>query len=478
MNPGGIASKTLAVELMGKYSNIIFIRDNSIVDAIRRIPASLSRRRQVLPGRPYLHPPARDGVNLLDITTETFLTKLCSVKNGLLTKAIIDVSVGIGPLTAKELVWRAGLPADIKIDQLDTADFASLAEAVQDLVSPLRNGSIQPAVVVDDQDSLIALAAYPLEHLNGYKTCFFPTMNEAVIFALGLDKIRRLPGKDVLEKVLSAELARLQRKITTLKQESDEALSAETWRQLADIIMANVYQIPKGVNQVKLPNLYDSHGDDSYVTIELDPLLTPVENAQSLYAKYNKLKRAQKLVAAQLQQCRQELAYLESIQLSLNQATSSLEIAEIRQELAAAGYLPQDSRNRRQVPASSTPLTGTTRGGFKFIAGKNNTQNDLVTFKVARPDDIWLHAKDIPGAHVILQCHGEEPADLDLWEAAQVAAYFSKGRQSSNVPVDFTRRRHVKKPAGAKPGFVIYEHQKTLYVTPDENLVTSLIDDK
>ena len=229
--------------------------------------------------------------------------------------------------------------------------------------------------------------------------------------------------------------------------------------------------MPAGAAEATVPNLYADGSPP--LTIPLDPLLSPVANAQRYYSKYNKAKRARETLAAQLAECRAEHTYLDSVAVALEQAAEQGEIAEIRQELVQAGHINEKTRRRPAPPTA--PLAAAAPDGSVILIGRNNRQNDLVTFKHAGPDDIWLHTKDIPGSHVILRCAGREPSADALAAAAMLAAWYSKARSSATVPVDYTRRRHVKKPAGAKPGFVIYDRQKTLYVTPDEDQVKDLL---
>ncbi len=470
---GNILTKSLVVELMGKHSNIIFMHDNTIIDAIKRVGDKISRVRQILPGRTYNDPPGQSRINLLT-TPAIDLLKTFDGLTGQLSKIIINNSIGIGPVTAKEIAWRAGLPPNIAIESLDNADFNALQEAMDSIIQPLKEGTSMPTVVFDDNNRLVGIAAYKLEHLQQYTSRIFATMSEAVEFATKLKGVQHQPDKDLLKKILSAELARLQRKQLTLSQEREEAELADELRKYADILMANLYNIPARTPQVTLPDLFSEQPEDSCLTIGLDPLLSPLENAQRYYTKYNKLKRAQNLLWEQLEKCNQEIKYLDSINVALGYAATSAEIAEIRQELVTAGYI-NEPHKRRLTIQPSVPLTTITADGFTILVGKNNKQNDLVTFKHARPDDFWFHTKDIPGAHVILRTNSQHPSQSAIMSAANLAAFFSKARQSANIPVDYTQRRNVKKPSGAKPGFVIYEHQNTIFVTPDENLIHSLI---
>lgn len=471
---GLIVTKRLIIELMGKHSNIIFVQDSIIVDAIKRVPFSISRYRQILPGKMYTLPPGQGRLNLLNTSPEIFIQTLFSSSQPLLLKALIATSMGMGPITGKEILWRAGLPDTIFLAALDENDKKELYSAFVSVIQPFLSNTLIPTVVVDTENRLMGIAAFPLEHLSNHSlTHTFATMSAAIEFSASLSpSIRHTPEQTILLKLISEEIARLSRKHTLLTQELTNALQAELYRQWGDILMTNLYAIPAEAASINLPDLY-SENQDTMITIDLDSRLSPTENAQAYYAKYTKQKRAQESIKIQLLQCIDEQKYLESILIALEQAETNPEINEIRQELVAGGYIKEKGK-RTSLP-SATPIKITTPEGFTILIGKNNRQNDFVTFKQAQADDLWFHTKDIPGSHVILRTNGTAPPDSVLQTAAHFAAYFSKSRNSSNVPVDFTKRRYVKKPSGSKPGFVIYDRQQTVYITPNESLVKALI---
>lgn len=472
---GRIVTKQLVLEIMGKHSNIILVQDGLITDAIKRVGYNISRFRQVLPHQPYLPPPGQARIDLTTVPAQEFVQTMRSQAIHLsLAKAIVETAMGIGPLSAKEMAWRAGLPVDMPSASLDDADAAALSEAITGIITPLSQSETEPTIVLTAaQNKLAGIAAFRLEHLSALPATRFPTMSAAVEFAASFKSIPENPIKTVYQKLVSGELNRLRRKEQTLTTELAAAEKADTYRQNGDILMANIYAIESGAELVSLPNLYADNPEAELLEIPLDPRLSALENAQRFYAKYNKLKRALDSLAIQLQECGEEIRYLESIAVSLEYAAGTREIEEIGQELVLAGYIKQKTKRRQDAPAA--PLSATTPDGLPLLIGKNNRQNDLVTFKQSQPDDLWFHTKDIPGSHVILRCAGLEPSAAALNAAATLAAHFSKARQSANVPVDYTRRRYVKKPAGSKPGFVIYDRQKTLYVTPDEETVQQLL---
>lgn len=470
---GLIITKRLVVEIMGKHSNIILTQDNVIIDAIKRIGYNLSRHRQVLPGKEYIYPPGQDRINFLVVEPAVFIRKILALPaTQSLSKAIVAAGIGLGPLTAREIAWRAGFSPDILINSFDDSDVAALNEAITGIAEPLRNNQICPSVVVDAQGRPLSLTAFVPEHLGQHSLHRFCTMSDAAQFFDSFKGRPSLPEKELLIKLVSAELNKLTRKQTVLNEELNQAENADALRICGDILMANLYNIPAGSSQQALPDIYSEL--DQQVIIKLDPALTPLENAQQYYTKYNKAKRSAEHLAYQLTECGQDIAYLESIAVALDHADASAEVNEIRQELQAAGYIKAVDKRRAPVP-QSLPLAARTTDGFIVLIGKNNRQNDMVTFKQAQAEDIWLHTKDIPGSHVIIRRDNREISEQAIREAAYLAAYFSKGRQSASVPVDYTRRRYVRKPSGAKPGFVIYDHQNTMYVTPDENSISKLL---
>jgi len=471
---GVIITKCLTVELMGKHSNMILSQDNIIIDSVKRIGINTSRVRQILPKLQYTYPPGQMRLNLLTTPVGDFIHSLRDHSTALVTKAIIATGIGIGPITAKEIVWRAGLPATITVDRLDDGDGVALTDAIESVVTQLTAELPAPTVVVTDENVLSGIAAFPLEHLAAKDTTHtFSTMSEAVIFVDGLSKTKRIPEQVVLLKLVVDEMNRLTRKQGLLEKEQVEATGADAFRELGDLLMANLYNISSGSSTITVPNLYSDVPDENQLTIELNPRLSPLENAKVYYTKYNKLKRAQESLHEQLIQCAQEIAYLDSILVALEHANLVAELTDIRLELTTAGYIKPVTKKRMPTPPSM-PLTTKTPDGFTILVGKNNRQNDLVTFKHAQHNDLWFHTKDIPGSHVILRTGLQDPPASAIELAAHLAAYYSKASQSGNVPVDYTRRRYVKKPSGSKPGFVIYDHQQTLYVTPDKEKVDAL----
>ncbi|MDD4600246.1 putative protein YloA [bioreactor metagenome] len=473
---GGIATKSLTVEIMGKHSNIIFTQDGHIVDAIKRVGANVNRFRQILPGLEYQLPPGQKRLNLLQVSTYEFLAVLRSQNSGLLSKAIINTAAGIGAVISTEIIWRAGLPINIEMGLMDDADFLSVGEAIDSVKKAMQVDEVEPNIVLNDDAGIKAISAIALEHLNKPENNrrVFTSLNEMLDFISTYQKPKSVPDRVLLAKVVESLITRLSRKREVLINELTDAKNANQVRQRGDLLMANLYNINAQASEITIQDFYSDPPQE--ITIELDPRLTPIENVQVYYNKYAKFKRAHEILVDQLKQCVDEIDYLEGITVAVNNAGSSIEIHEIRQELISQGYLKESVKKRMKVSGKSVPITITTLDGTVIFVGKNNQQNDNVTFKQAGPDDLWLHTKNIPGSHVIIRTGKQHPSESDLFIAAQLAAYFSKARSSSSVPVDYVRRRFVKKPAGAKPGFVIYTNQSTINVTPDEAFVKSVLE--
>ncbi len=470
---GRIVTKTVAVELMGKYSNIILTEDGKIIDALRRVGAADSRVRLILPGGDYLPPDFGDKLNALETTPEEFSACLRQ-KTGLkLVKALSDACLGFGPITGKEIAFCAGLSPDTLIEDLDAADFSSLADAFAETVAALRDDTVPAVLLRDEKGKLTAMAAFPLHAFTDVEEERFPDMSKLLLRADALIGSYAPPDKERFQKLVKNELRRAQNKLEKLHAEADEAKNADEFRQKADILSTYQHQLADHRDdEVSLPDIYDESGQA--VVITLDRRQTVRQNIQDYYKKYGKLRRAEKLLAEQIAACEENIRYLTSIELSLASCTELSEIADVRAELIASGLLRE---NQKKKPGEKTSRTFhfCAADGTEILVGKNNSQNDRLTFHIASRDDLWLHTKDIPGSHVILRTDGAEPSEETLLLAASLAAHFSQASGSSNVPVDCTPCRFVKKPSGAKPGFVIFTHQKTLSVTPDEERLKKIL---
>ena len=453
---GRIQTFTLAAELIGKYSNLILVADGLIVDALKRIGTNSSRVRTVLPNQPYQLPPAQDKLDIFATDVEKILSRIKLDGTLRLDKAIMNACQGFGPQSVRETIYLAGLPADIKISALDDSDFDSLRGALIEI----RDGATSPTpCMVVDAGKVVAISAVKLNYLRG-DVRTFDTLSELLETADALTNAYVPPDKEKFSKLVRNELHRATNKIAVLTDELAAAENADLWRIRADNLSTYRYRFKDHADaEVTVENIYDG----AEISIPLDRRLTIAANVTACYKKYDKLKRSTCFIAEQIDLCREEIAYLETIAHALTSSTTLADVDEIRAELIAGGYL-KDARKRTAPSKKPQPLKFTAPDGTEILVGKNNAQNDRLTFKLAAPDDLWLHAKDITGSHVIVR--SSRVSDETLNFAAQIAAYFSKARDSSNVPVDYVPCKFVKKPSGAKPGFVIFTNQRTLYVTP------------
>ena len=470
---GRIATKTLAAELTGKYANLILTEDGVIIDALRRVGAADSRVRLVLPGGEY-RPPDDGGKLVAPATTpDAFTARLRQKVDKNLIKAISDVCLGVGPVTAKEIAFCAGLAPDTPVGTLDDTDFSSLSSAFAETVAALRDET-QPAVLLyDGKGKLTAMSAFPLHIFPDAREERFPTMSAMLARADALIGSYAPPDRERFQKLAKSELRRAQNKLLKLREEAAEAKNADEFRRKADTLATYQHRLADHRDdKVSLPDVYGENGE--VFSIALDRRLTVRQNIQDYYKRYGKLRRAEKLLAEQIALCEENIRYLESIELSLASCEGLAELADIRAELVAVGLL-REKQKKKSGEKLSEPFRFRAEDGTEILVGKNNSQNDRLTFRIAARDDLWLHTKDIPGSHVILRTNGKEPAEGTLLLAASLAAHFSQAAGSSNVPVDCTPCRFVKKPSGAKPGFVIFTHQKTLSVTPDKERLKKVL---
>ncbi len=446
---GKIQTLTLAAELIGKYSNLILINDGQIIDALKKIGTNSSRVRTVLPNQIYQLPPAQDKLDIFSCDVEEILARIKADESARLDKAIMDSCQGFGPQSAKEVAFQA--------------EQTNLLDA---LINILENFS--PCMIQDDNGKILAISAVKLNYLRG-KVRTFETLSELLEVADDLAGSYIPPDKERFTKLVNNELRRATNKISVLENELAAADDADLWRIRADNLSTYRYQLRDHADdEIIVANIYDGEN----ISIPLDKKLTVSANIQACYKKYDKLKRSTKFISAQIELCREEIIYLESLAHALTTSTTLADIDEIRTELIAGGYI-KENKKRSALSKKPLPLKFTAPDGTEILVGKNNAQNDRLTFKIAAPDDLWLHTKDITGSHVIVRSSNVSDETLQL--AAELAAHFSKARDSSKVPVDYVQCKFVKKPSGAKPGFVIFTNQRTLYVTPREGIQNILV---
>lgn len=468
----------LHIELMGKHSNMVFynLTTGRIIDCIHRISESMSRVRQIHPGLLFEALPTAKA-NFLDLTSEEIHDRLQNTRGKNLTSALLEAFEGFSPLMCRELLFRGGL--DDEPRELWTPELLSaLGTALEDLRSILLEHRYEPTLIRNERGGPEAFSAIPMTHLltAGMTAEPYDSISQLLEAFYG-EKSRdaRVKGKSMsLRKLLSTRISRLEKKMQNLQEDLYYAENADESRILGDLLTSNIYLVSKGMNEVAVMDYFQP--DQPERTIPLDVRLTPSENAQRFYRKYNKLKTAQTEVQHQMDETTAELAYLDSVMTAIDTSREPSDIEQIQAELAAQGYLkaPKKGKGGKKTKDTFNPLLFKSPEGFEILVGRNNLENDRLTLKTASNSDVWFHTKEIPGSHVVIRTQGQEVPEATLALAARIAAWHSKGRQGENVAVDYTLIRHVRKSAGARPGMVIYDHQKTLFVTPSESEIKEL----
>ena len=467
----GVPSKrTLTCEIMARHSNII-LRDaeDRVIDCLKRVDLEQSTR-EVLPGLFYRLPPRQEKISAKDYTRAELFDIISNEKEEILCeKWLISTFLGLSPLVCRELTFRACGDVTVHMSELVPETREKLASAIFDMA----NGEIRPCIVYNGKEpfefSFFPITQYGEKMRCEEKTSLSDTLSE---FYEKREINDNLKGKTQgISQVVKTALARTARKLETQKAELKKAEDRESLRERAELIAANIYRLEKGMTSFTTSN-YFSEGEE--ITLKLDSRLTPQENSEKLFKEYRRMKNAEHYLTEQIKLGEEELMYLESVLESIEKADSEATIAEIREELSETGYIDRGKTQQKKKAHALAPYRFVSSDGFVIYAGKNNKQNDALTLKSALKGDLWLHTKNIPGSHVIVECAGAELPDRTITEAAIIAATYSRAKNSVNVPVDYTRVKFVKKPQGAAPGRVIYTNYYTAYATPDEELCERL----
>ena len=468
--------KYLIAELMGKYSNLIFADgDMKIITVLKVIDFSTSSLRQVLPGMKYELPPKQDKADPMETTVEEFikLASECSPERGC-DKFILGSYLGISAAVAREVAFSATGAVDTR---LSSCSPRVLWSKFSELIENIKTANYSPTLILDGEKP-IEYAFCQLNQYSGLEARKVESPSELLdMFFDSRDKEQRIKQRaSYVQKLLFNAHARLIKKIELQEGELAECAHGEEYKREGDLITANLYMLKRGMKEASLPD-YDNMGEDGtlpYVTVELDERLSPAANAQRLYKRYNKSKNAKIELTKQIELAKQELEYINSVLDSLDKAESPADLAEIRDELYRSGYASKMKGYTAHKQSSPTVAKFLTSGGYTVLCGKNNIQNEYITFKLSSKTDYWFHAKNAPGSHVVMLCNGEEPPAEDFTEAAEIAAYHSKAYNGQSVEVDYTFIRHVKKPPAAKPGFVIYHTNWSALVTPNPDKIHAM----
>lgn len=468
---GDVCEKHLIAELMGRHSNIILVDDTGkIIDAIKHVDFSVSSVRQVLPGLMYVSPPGQDKANILTVGLNEIVEILKNQDKSIKAdKAVLGAFSGISPLVSREIVYRAFGTSEIYMEQLDYSKILDLAASCFEIFKDVQNEKFYPCYLVrEDTKKPFEFSAIKVNQYEmAAQVVEQSTMSEAAEnFYRERDKRERMARKSAhLVKLVSTNIERCAKKLVVQTSEFADTKNMEKYKRNAELITANLYALSEGEDKAVVVDYYDPEMPE--ITINLDKRLSPAANAQKYFKKYNKAKNAAEELAKQIKKSESELNYLESVEEELRKAETEEDLSEIADELYEQGYLKRAKEAKRKKKEMSKPMEFETPDGFTILVGKNNKQNDYLTLKLAKNSDLWFHTKDIHGSHVILRYeYGKEFTDDAIIVAAKYAAKFSKASESSQVPVDYTYVKYVKKPSGAAPGMVIYTNNKTVYVTP------------
>ncbi|MEC0371875.1 Rqc2 family fibronectin-binding protein [Paenibacillus chibensis] len=471
---GDVSTKKIILELMGRHSNIILtdLATGSILDGIHHVTPSISSYRIVMPGFAYTEPPQQHKLDPLTAERKDFVVKSSAIEEPI--SWIVDTFSGLSPLVAQEMVHRSGTDVTYELDASEEAAYqrsTALWDAFESVMEPVRKHEYAPVTGANAKGKMVfsaidlTLLQKDIKRYDTVSACMEDYYGEKAERDTVKQKV-----SDLL-RFLQNERTKNIKKLDHLHADLAEADDADQYRIYGELLFASLHTLQKGDKTAVLVNFYDE--EQKEVTIPLDPLLSPSDNAQRYFKKYNKYKNSLIVIKEQLEKTQEEIRYMDELLQQLSYASMS-DIDEIREELIQQGYLRDRSKKVKKKKKNDRPALHvfTSSEGIEIYVGKNNLQNEYLTNKLAGSNDTWLHTKDIPGSHVVIR--STEFGDSTLEEAAQLAAYYSQAKESSSVPVDYTLIRHVHKPNGAKPGFVIYDHQKTLVITPDQERIKGL----
>lgn len=463
---GDRVRRTLVIEIMAQYSNIILLDEkNMIIDSVKRVDATKSSVREVLPSRPYTLPPQQNKLDILTSDTQDIISAV-SNKEKRLSDALLNVVQGMSPTLCREVAYRAGA-ADTYAQMLSDSHKKMLAFELDILKNTIQNGTVAPTCVADADGKLLDFSFIPItQYGSAVQYRSYESLSELLEgFYYEKERLIRTKSKaEDLFKAVNNLIERLAKKINNQMLELEACKDRETKKIYAELINANLYRLAKGTPFYEVENYYDNN---QTVKIAVKPELSPSENAQKYYKEYRKLRTAEDMLTKLIAQGRDDLAYLRTVLDELNRAETEKEIAEIRAELADGGYMKRKTGAKQKKSQSLPPLEFVSPDGFKVYVGRNNIQNDKLSLKTAAKTDMWFHIQKAPGSHVILALNGEKPTETAMEFAAKTAAYYSSGRESGSVEVDYTEARNLKKPVGAKPGYVIYHVYNSVLVKPE-----------
>ena len=460
---GDLCQKDLVVEIMGKHSNIIFCnKEGMIIDSIKHVSAQMSSVREVLPGRPYFIPDTMEKRNPLDISFADFEAILCG-KPMALSKAIYTSFTGVSPVVAEEICSIAGLDSDLPPKEFSQDVLQHLYNQFSLFFSQIKEGQFVPQIYYAGKEPK-EFSSVSLEHLSAYTAKEFPSISNVLeTYYATKNTITRMRQKSTdLRHIVQTALERNRKKYDLQAKQLKDTENRDKYKVYGELINVYGYNLDPDAKKLDALNYYTNE----MVSIPLDPTRTPQENAQKYFDKYNKQKRTFEALSKLIQETSDDIRYLESIQTALDIARSEEDLAEIKEELISAGYMKRKF-TKKKVKIKNKPLHYISSDGYHMYVGKNNLQNEELTFHFATGNDWWFHAKQAPGSHVIVKTNGDELPDRTFEEAGKLAAYYSSMRDADKIEIDYIEKKHVKKPSGGKPGFVVYYTNYSLVIDSD-----------
>lgn len=461
---GDLCTKYLIIEIMGKHSNIIFCNENDqIIDSIKHVSAHMSSVREVLPGRPYFIPVTQEKLNPWELTEEmiyhTIFTKPCNT-----AKAIYTSVTGISPLMAEEICHRAGIDGGIPTDGLNDLEKLHLSHTFLGFLDDIKQGIFEPNIIYKGKEPM-EFAALHLTQFEDMHSVPYDNISQVLeTYYAEKNIVTKMRQKSIdLRKIVQTALERNIKKYQLQQKQMKDTEKKDKYRVWGELINTYGYGLEPGCKSMEALNYYTNE----MVTIPLDPTITPQENAKKYFDKYSKLKRTEEALENLLQETDSEITHLESIATSLDIALSEEDLVQIKEEMMDYGYIKRKYTGGKKVKITSKPFHYISSDGYHMYVGKNNFQNEELSFKFATGNDWWFHAKGQPGSHVIVKTNGDELPDRTFEEAGRLAAFYSKGKQAPKVEIDYTQKKNLKKPNGAKPGFVVYYTNYSLMIEPD-----------
>ncbi|MGN0369319.1 MAG: NFACT family protein [Butyrivibrio sp.] len=463
---GDLCTKHLIVELMGKHSNIIFVDDNNkIIDSIKRVNAGLSSVREVLPGLPYFIPNTSEKLNPLTASV-TDVTETVFSQNIPVYKALYTSYTGISPIVSESLCYDGGIDSSVPASMLDSNEKLHLSSLFVNLMDDIKNGIFSPVIYYENSVPK-EFFVYPADMYHDLDSCKFDSVSSMLeTYYSGKNAVSRMHQRSSdLRQIINIALERNYKKYQLQEKQLFDTDKRDLYRVYGELINTYGYSIEKNAASLEALNYYTGEN----ITIPLEPNLSPKENSIKYFAKYNKLKRTYDALSGLIQETKKEIEHLESIKTAVDIATSYDDLIQIKEELTAYGFIKNKNTGKKAVRehSKSKPLHYISSDGFDIFVGKNNYQNEELTFKTATGNDWWFHAKNMPGSHVIVKSGNKTLPDKTFEEAAALAAYYSNGRSQEKVEIDYIEKKHVKKVNGAAPGFVIYHTNYSMVISPD-----------